>query len=292
MKQLAEYGPLAIFFAAFFLSGKDIYFATIALMISYSIGMLVLYKLEGKLSRMHQIMWLVIMLFGGLTVFFKNELFIKWKPTIANWAIGTAFLGSHFIGKQPLIKTMMSSTVALEEKKWITLSWLWIVFFIVCGVLNILVAYNFSTEAWVKFKVFGLFGLTILFSILQGIWLFKNGEFKEDTAPQVKPHDDESLDNHKNKIPMQQTRLTTIKEALQKKFPDAYMTLKDESHLHAGHVGAEDGRGHFRLHIFSDVFIDKTRLQSHQLIYAALGDLMQTDIHALAITAESKESMF
>lgn len=280
MKSFAEYGPLAIFFAVFFMAGKDIYLATIALMISYSIGMLLLWRLEGKLSRMHQIMWLAIMIFGGLTIFLKNELFIKWKPSIANWAIGSAFLGSHFIGKQPLIQSMMGSSIKLDDKDWKTLSWMWISFFIICGLLNLYVAYNFPTDFWVKFKVFGLIGLTIVFSILQGFWLVKKGEFIEDA---VVADQDQDLDK---------LRLNQINKKLSQSFPDAQISLEDESHLHIGHAGAKDGRGHFKLHIISDQFQGLTRVQRHQLVYKTLGEMMESDIHALSVTAVTSSETF
>jgi len=281
MKQIAEYGPLVIFFAAFFMSGKDIYFATAALMFSYSLGMLMLWKLEGHLSKTHQIMWLVIMIFGGLTLFLKNEMFIKWKPTIANWLFAIVFLGSHYLAKQPLIQTMLGNSIKLKKTDWKTLSWMWIAFFIICGLLNIYVAYHYSTEFWVKFKVFGLIGLILLFSVFQGIWLMQHGEFSDEQNTTDTEH-----------LSMPTSRIEKIKHCLNERFPNAQITLDDESHLHAGHAGAQDGRGHFRLHILTDEFKDLTRIQRHQLIYETLGELMQSDIHALTINAKVADEIF
>lgn len=87
------------------------------------------------------------------------------------------------------------------------------------------------------------------------------------------------------------TRMELIRQRLQSALPDARIDLVDEGHLHVGHAGARDGRGHFRLHIVSSAFAGKSALARHRLIYAALGELMDTEIHALAIVARAPEEM-
>jgi len=282
MKQLAEYGPLALFFIVFFAFGKDIYLATAVLMITYSIGMLILWKLDGHLSKTHQIMWLAIVIFGGLTVILRNELFIKWKPTIANWIMAVVFLGSHHIAqKKPLIQSMLGNSIKLEQHDWYSLSKLWIGFFILCGALNLYVAYNYPTDFWVKFKVIGLLGLTLVFSVIQGIWLMKKADFSED---------ENSIETQKNQTAL--PRIEKIRMKLNSAFTDASIELEDESHLHIGHAGAQDGRGHFRLNIVSEAFSNKSRIQRHQMIFSALDQMMQTDIHALSIIAKTPDEVF
>jgi len=301
MRHLAEYLPLALFLLVFFL--KDIYWATGILMLSYSLGMLYIYFVDKKLSRMHQISLLAIVLFGGLTLILRNELFIKWKPSIANWLFAAAFLGSHKLSDQPLVEKLFGSAVKLKEKDWFTLSMMWIVFFTVVGIANLYVAYNFSTEFWVKFKVFGLLGATLVFSLLQGIWLMQKGELIEesgseahtDTAtsePDTKNTDSDLMQIDDKIKEAKLERKKKIEEVLHQTFPAADIDLIDESHLHAGHAGAKDGRGHYRLRIISEAFASQKNIQRHQSIYQALQALMLTDIHALSIDAKTPDEVF
>jgi len=283
MRQLAEYLPIGIFFIVFFATGKDMFWATASLMLSYSIGMLYLYKLDGKLSSMHKGTLAFILILGALTIILKNELFFKWKPTIANWAFAMAFLATHKFAKQPLIKSLFGKAIKMTDKNWFKLSLMWVVFFILIGFLNIYVVYNYSTDFWVKFKVFGLLGATFIFTILQSIWLMKNGEFIEESSEH---NESNSIDAAKL------SREERIKKLLSKALPDASIELENESHLHAGHAGAEDGRGHFRLKIISTDFVGKRALQRHQLIYKVLNEMMQTDIHALSIDAKTPDEVF
>lgn len=280
MRHLAEYLPLGLFLIVFFI--KDIYWATAALMLSYSIGMLYLWKLDGKLSAMHKGTLGFILVLGALTLFFKNEKFIQWKPSIANWAFAIVFLASHKFSEQPLIKTLFGKAVRMTDKNWFKLSLMWVVFFIAVGIVNLFVAYNYSMAFWVKFKVFGLLGATFAFSLLQGIWLMRNGEFIDENP------ETEGTSNEVIKM----SREEQITQLLAKALPDASIDLENESHLHAGHAGAQDGRGHFRLKIISEEFSGKRALQRHQLIYQILGEMMQTDIHALAIEAKTPDEVF
>ena len=280
MRQLAEYLPLGLFLIVFFL--KDIYWATAALMLSYSIGMLYLWKLDGKLSTMHKGTLGFILVLGALTIFFKNEKFIQWKPSIANWAFAIAFLASHKFSEQPLIKSLFGKAVIMSDKNWFKLSLMWVIFFTVIGFVNLFVAYNYSMDFWVKFKVFGLLGATLIFSLIQGVWLMKNGEFVEEESNQEESDTETTQLSREERI----TQLLTLA------MPDASINLENESHLHAGHSGAEDGRGHFRLNIISKAFTGMRSVQRHQLIYKTLGDMMQTDIHALAIEAKTPDEVF
>jgi len=282
MRHLAEYLPLALFLIVFFL--KDIYWATAALMFSYSLGMLYLWNLDGKLSSMHKGTLGFILVLGGLTLILQNEKFIQWKPTIANWAFAIAFLATHKFAKQPLVKSLFGKAVSLKDKDWFSLSMMWVVFFVAVGIVNLYVAYNFSMAFWVKFKVFGLLGATLVFSILQGIWLMRKGDFIEDSTQQK-----EQAELTQTELP---SREAQIEKALRDKYPDATIDLVNESHLHAGHTGAEDGRGHFRLNIISDHFSGQSLVQRHQAIYKILDDMLKTDIHALAINAKTPGELF
>ena len=108
---------------------------------------------------------------GAATLFFKNPTFLYWKPTVLNWLIALVFFGSQWIGKEPIIKRMLKQAAELKDEQWKKLNLMWVIFFIFSGAINIYVAYNYNEEFWVKFKLFGLFGITLIFVIIQSIWL-------------------------------------------------------------------------------------------------------------------------
>ena len=122
---------------------------------------------------------ILIIILGSATLFFRNPTFLYWKPTVLNWMIAVAFFASQWIGEKTIIQRMLGTTIKLRLEQWIKLNYMWIAFFLVSGTINIYVAYNFPEAFWVKFKLFGLMGMTILFVIFQSIWLsitMKNNE--------------------------------------------------------------------------------------------------------------------
>ncbi len=115
----------------------------------------------------------IILLFGGATLIFHDEQFIKWKPTIINWMFGLAFLVSRWWGDKPLLERMLQGNLELPENVWRRLNYLWITFFLSVGAANLLVVYNYDTETWVNFKLFGMLGLTLAFVLGQSIYLYR-----------------------------------------------------------------------------------------------------------------------
>ena len=121
----------------------------------------------------------LIIILGSATLFFRNPTFLYWKPTVLNWMIAVVFFASQWIGGKTIIQRMLGATIKLRSEQWMKLNYMWIIFFLVSGTINIYVAYNFTEAFWVKFKLFGLMGITILFVIFQSIWLsitMKNNE--------------------------------------------------------------------------------------------------------------------
>ena len=121
-------------------------------------------------------MWMslaVIVVFGGATLLLQNETFIKWKPTVFYWLFAAVLLVAQFGFKKNLIRAMMEKQVTMPEPIWVRLLHSWVGFFAAMGVLNLYVAYNFSTDAWVNFKLFGGIGLMLLFVFAQAIMLAK-----------------------------------------------------------------------------------------------------------------------
>jgi intracellular septation protein len=116
----------------------------------------------------------VIAVFGGATLLFHNETFIKWKPTVLYWLFAAILLGSTLFLRKNLMHKLLSDKIALTEAGWRTINLSWIGFFTAMGFINLLVAYRFSTDTWVNFKLFGGMGLTLLFVVIQGLFLARH----------------------------------------------------------------------------------------------------------------------
>ena len=132
--------------------------------------------LLARRKKVDGMLWMsfaIITLFGGATIYFQNEAFIKWKPTILYWCIAAAFFISQIFLKKNLIRVSMEQQITLPDKVWQRLSLAWIIFFSALGVINLYVAFNFSTSTWASFKLFGGLGLTFAFIIGQTFFLSK-----------------------------------------------------------------------------------------------------------------------
>ena len=169
MQLLLDYLPIAAFFGAYFYGG--IYFATKVLMVVMPIGLLLQWLIKREVNRIYSASTALVLVLGGATLFFQNPTFLYWKPTVLNWIIGVIFLGSQWIGSKPIVQRMLESAAELTTAQWLKLNQLWSAFFFVVGTINIYVAYTFSEPTWVKFKLFGMLGLTAVFVIIQTIWL-------------------------------------------------------------------------------------------------------------------------
>jgi intracellular septation protein len=171
MKFLFDLLPVALFFVAFKFAG--IYVAT-----GVAIGTTTLQVLWLKLRRqpVHGMLWAslaIIVVFGGATLLLQDETFIKWKPTVLYWLFSLVLAGSATLFGKNLIHAMLSEQFKMPGPIWARLNWSWVVFFALMGVLNLYVAYNFSTDLWVNFKLFGGMGLMLLFVVVQSAVLAK-----------------------------------------------------------------------------------------------------------------------
>lgn len=133
---------------------------------------------HGKVDKMLWISLGLVVVFGGLTLFFQNEAFIKWKPTLLYWVFAGSMTFSKLVLHKNALKTMLGEQLTLPEAVWNKMSISWIGFFLFMGVLNLVVAFNFSTDTWVNFKLFGGMGLLVVFIVLQGMMLSKYVEDK------------------------------------------------------------------------------------------------------------------
>jgi intracellular septation protein len=169
MQLFVDYLPVLIFFGAYFY--EDIYFATAVLMATMPIIMIGQWVLTRKLNKIYAASTALVLVLGSATLLLRNPMFLYWKPTVLNWAIALAFLGSQFIGTKPFVQRMLDSAAQLKAEQWRRLNLIWVIFFVVIGCINLYVAYFFSEPTWVKFKLFGMLGLTLAFVIIQTIWL-------------------------------------------------------------------------------------------------------------------------
>ena len=177
MKFLFDFFPIALFFITFRFYDdphEGVLAATAVAMAASALQVLLFWLKNKRVEKMHIITLVLITVLGAATLIFKDPVFIKWKPTAVNWAFAVAFLGSQFIGNKPIVKRMMAHAVELPELIWVKLNLAWVVFFTAMGFANLYVAFNYDLSTWVDFKTYGMLGLTILFVILQAIFLAKH----------------------------------------------------------------------------------------------------------------------
>ena len=198
MKLLFDFLPIILFFAAFKVAGNDkeaaaafasehfgflvsggqvrpddapVLLATLVVIVATLVQVLVL-KLRGK--KVDTMLWVSLMLvvvLGGLGIWFHSETFIKWKPTLLYWVMSAAFLlGPLLMGKN-LLRMLLGAQLELPDAVWQRLNLAWVGFFAAMGALNLWVAYTFSTDIWVNFKLFGSLGLMLVFTVAQGLYL-------------------------------------------------------------------------------------------------------------------------
>lgn len=166
MKQLLEFFPLIIFFIVYYKSDKDLYLSIAAVIVSTLISLIILYIKEKKISTMMLVSTIILIVFGGLSIFFKNETFFKMKPTIINVLFAVILIGSTFINK-PVLKILLNSSMKLTDQGWSIMNKMWSGFFIFLALVNEIVWRTQTTDTWVNFKVFGILGITIIFTVIQ-----------------------------------------------------------------------------------------------------------------------------
>lgn len=226
MKFLFDFFPLLLFFVAFKFYG--IFTATAVVIVASLIQVSWFRLRHGRFEKMHLITMGLVTVLGGLTLALHAKSFVMWKPTAVNWAFAAIFLGSHFIGKQPIIRRLLSAQIELPERVWSRLSLMWVAFFFVAGAANIYFVRDYSAaetalraaapnieeskienldcatdfsgdaqtlcetarhreDVWANFKVPGTIGLTIVFILLQGLYLARHLKQKADEAPAPDP---------------------------------------------------------------------------------------------------------
>lgn len=178
MKLLFDLFPVVLFFAAFKL--YDIFVATAVAIVAAIAQIGWLWFRHRQIDKMMWINLAVIVVFGGATLVSQDETFIKWKPTVLYWLIATVLLASNQILKKNLIQAMLEKHMILPSLVWNRLNLGWVSFFVVMGCINLYVAFSFSVDTWVTFKLFGATGLMLVFVMMQVIML---GRYLKEPAP-------------------------------------------------------------------------------------------------------------
>jgi len=201
MKQVAEFIPIVLFFIVYQLDGESIslaswtyqfdgiFSATAALMAATALQVILTYAVTRTFEK--RLLWLLlaVMVFGGATLIFRNQAFIQWKPTVFNWALALAFGISQFVGSRNLMERTLGSQIHLPQPVWTQLNLLWVANFLIVGALNLFVAYRYSEETWVSYKLYSSFGFILLLTVLTALLI--SPHLKEDaTDKQLLPQDE------------------------------------------------------------------------------------------------------
>ena len=181
MKQLFDYLPVVVFFGLYFLGGRDIYLATWGIIVACTLQVTLGLVIWRKVERMHLTVFVITLIFGGLTLFFRDDTFIKWRPSIISFTLAMILVIGQFLRDrnllQRLLEALMSATLGfiapLSRRDWNWLNFAFIAYFLFIGLLNLFIAYRFSTDFWVNFKLFGFTGIQILFYALVILFIYR-----------------------------------------------------------------------------------------------------------------------
>ncbi|MCS4293059.1 intracellular septation protein [Comamonas sp. BIGb0152] len=181
MKFLIDFFPILLFFAAFKVWGV---FVATGVAIAATIAQIAYLRFKvGKVEPMQWISLGVIVVFGGATLLFHDESFIKWKPTVLYWVMAVVLLGGQWLFNKNLMQKLMSSQVQLPQAVWNTVNYSWALFFTIMGIVNIWVAYKYDLDTWVTFKMFGGLGLMLVFVIGQAMYLSRHIQQSPEDQP-------------------------------------------------------------------------------------------------------------
>jgi intracellular septation protein len=181
MKQILDFLPILLFFGAFKL--YDIYVATAVIMAATTLQMAILYKLDGHLQTMHKVTLALVLGFGALTIGLHDERFVKIKPTVTYTFIGTALAIGLWALKKNFLKMMLGAQLSLPDVVWQRLTVMWITYSVFMAALNAFVAFSYTTDQWVAFKVWG-YAFPLLFLLAQGIYISRYLQTEDkETSP-------------------------------------------------------------------------------------------------------------
>jgi intracellular septation protein len=180
MQALYDFFPIICFGIFYYFYG--IYVATASAMVASFLQVLVYWIRHKRFEKIQTTTCILILVLGAATLIFHKTIFIKWKPSIIYWLFGCALAGSQIFKKKPLLQNLLDGKIKLAPVVWARLTWIWALFFLAMGFLNLWFAYMYSTEVWVYFKVIGTTGLTLIFVVAQAFYLAKHIQPEPETS--------------------------------------------------------------------------------------------------------------
>jgi len=182
MRQFIEFIPVVLMAIVYFAT-RDIYISTAVLMVGVTVHIGFEYLRHRTIGRRAQVVFWAAIVFGGATLAFRNEEFIQWKPTVINWLLAGVLVGSQMLGRDNLLKQLLGDYFTLPDHVWRTLDLGWACGFFIAGVLNLVVAYSFSLDVWVTYKLVGGFVINIVYATIMMIYLVRGGHIEDDEPP-------------------------------------------------------------------------------------------------------------
>lgn len=175
MQAVLDFAPLLAFGLAYHFGG--IYVATGTLMVSMVVLLGVDWLRLKRIPPMHALSAVLVFIFGGITLWLRSPIFLKWKPTILLWLLAVGFIVTTWFRTRPLLQRMLEPTLPearhLSTRAWVQASWVWGAFYALLGGLNLLVAYHAPEGVWVNFKIYGLTAAMMIFAALSSLWLLR-----------------------------------------------------------------------------------------------------------------------
>jgi intracellular septation protein len=258
MQLFYEIFPVFLFFLAF--KFYDIYVATVVGIVTTFLQVMITRVRQGRWDKKQLITLAVFVLFGGMTLYFHDPIFIKWKPTIIFGVFSLIIIGSQVLTKKPVMQRLMENMLqgegVIPQMIWNRLNIIWAVFFFMLAAVNLYVAYHLSNDAWVNFKFYGITSMLIALSFFQAFYLMRF---------------------------MPENRINVMRSRLQKAFSPSQLDVVDESDEHIGHAGHQGGGRHFSITIAAGCFDKMSLVDAHRQIYSLFDDMMPDKIHALKI---------
>ena len=173
-KFLFDLFPIILFFIAF--KVYDIFIATAVAIIATLLQIIYVYLKDKKVEKVLLFNGVMITFLGGLTILLQDKMFIMWKPSVLYWCFALILLFSNLFLKKNLVQMALGKQVELKNKFWNVINWYTSIFFVLLGFINLYVAYNFSEDTWVNFKLFGITGLLFIYMIFLGLYISRVGK--------------------------------------------------------------------------------------------------------------------
>jgi intracellular septation protein len=173
-KFLFDLFPIILFFIAFKI--YDIFIATAVAIVATLLQIIFVYFKDKKVEKVLLFNGVMITFLGGLTILLQDKMFIMWKPSVLYWCFALILLFSNLFLKKNLVQMALGKQVELKNKFWNVINWYTSIFLVLLGFINLYVAYNFSEDTWVNFKLFGITGLLFIYMIFLGLYISKVGK--------------------------------------------------------------------------------------------------------------------